>query len=92
MYDIRDEDIDSIADHSRLSDVGQSAPLQMQLPVIELMKVFTFFQFIDVHFSSSSCCCSCASYYSTSLVFAVELYVYLYLIILLLFLFFKISF
>ncbi|XP_031097713.1 nuclear pore complex protein NUP205 isoform X1 [Ipomoea triloba] len=40
MYDIRDEDIDSIADDSRLSDVGQSAPLQMQLPVIELMKDF----------------------------------------------------
>lgn len=39
MYSIRDEDIDSVVDQSQLSETGQSAPLQMQLPVIELMKV-----------------------------------------------------
>ncbi|KAM7512709.1 hypothetical protein LguiB_011584 [Lonicera macranthoides] len=35
MYDIKDEDIDSVVDRSQ-----QSAPLQMQLPVIELLKDF----------------------------------------------------
>ncbi|KAJ8528333.1 hypothetical protein K7X08_022025 [Anisodus acutangulus] len=40
MYSIRDEDIDSVVDQSQLSEAGQSAPLQMQLPVIELMKDF----------------------------------------------------
>lgn len=39
MYSIRDEDIDSVVDQSQLSETGQSAPLQMQLPVIELLKV-----------------------------------------------------
>lgn len=38
MYDIKDEDIDSVVDRSQ-----QSAPLQMQLPVIELLKVFSSF-------------------------------------------------
>ncbi|KAA8535090.1 hypothetical protein F0562_030093 [Nyssa sinensis] len=40
MYDIKDEDIDSLVDRSQLSAVAQSAPLQMQLPVIELLKDF----------------------------------------------------
>lgn len=40
MYSIRDEDIDSVVDQSQLSETGQSAPLQMQLPVIELLKDF----------------------------------------------------
>lgn len=39
MYDIKDEDIDSVFDQSQLSAVAQSAQLQMQLPVVELMKV-----------------------------------------------------
>lgn len=39
MYDIKDEDIDSLFDQSQLSAVAQSAQLQMQLPVVELMKV-----------------------------------------------------
>ncbi|KAK9269394.1 hypothetical protein L1049_001167 [Liquidambar formosana] len=40
MYDIKDEDIDSVVDRSQLSTVSQSAPLQMQLPVVELLKDF----------------------------------------------------
>lgn len=40
MYDIKDEDIDSVFDQSQLSAVAQSAQLQMQLPVVELMKDF----------------------------------------------------
>ncbi|KAI8022266.1 Nuclear pore complex protein NUP205 [Camellia lanceoleosa] len=40
MYDIEDEDVDSVVDQSQLSAVAQSAPLQMQLPVIELIKDF----------------------------------------------------
>ncbi|KAK4343497.1 hypothetical protein RND71_036591 [Anisodus tanguticus] len=32
MYSIRDEDIDSVVAQSQLSEAGQSAPLQMQLP------------------------------------------------------------
>ena len=39
MYDTTDEDIDSGADQS---SVSQSTPLQMQIPIIELLKVFCF--------------------------------------------------
>lgn len=39
MYDIRDGDIDNAGDQPQLSAVAQSAPLQMQLPVVELLKV-----------------------------------------------------
>ncbi|KAL5729570.1 hypothetical protein ACHQM5_002502 [Ranunculus cassubicifolius] len=39
MYDIKDEDIDSVVDH-RLSTTLQSAPLETQLPVLELLKDF----------------------------------------------------
>ncbi|RVX10961.1 Nuclear pore complex protein NUP205 [Vitis vinifera] len=35
MYDIRDGDIDNAGDQPQLSAVAQSAPLQMQLPVVE---------------------------------------------------------
>lgn len=38
MYDIKDEDIDIVATQSHLV-TPQSTPLQMQLPVIELLKV-----------------------------------------------------
>lgn len=40
MYDLKDDDIDHIADQSHTSSVMQPAPIQMQLPVIELMKDF----------------------------------------------------
>ncbi|VFQ73605.1 unnamed protein product [Cuscuta campestris] len=40
MYGFKDEDIENIADQSQLSESGQSAPVQMQLPVVELMKDF----------------------------------------------------
>ncbi|XP_059635097.1 nuclear pore complex protein NUP205 [Cornus florida] len=40
MYDIKDEDIESVLDRPQLSAIAQSAPLQMQLPVIELLKDF----------------------------------------------------
>ncbi|KAF8393226.1 hypothetical protein HHK36_021467 [Tetracentron sinense] len=39
MYDIKDEDIDSV-DRSQSLTVTQSAPLEMQLPVVELLKDF----------------------------------------------------
>lgn len=39
MYDIKDEDIDSV-NPSQHSSMQQSTPLEMQLPVIELMKDF----------------------------------------------------
>lgn len=46
MYDIKDEDIDSV-NPSQHSSVGQSTPLELQLPVIELMKVLLLlFNFI----------------------------------------------
>lgn len=40
MYDIKDEDIDSVADLSQFSTPTQQSPLQMQLPVLELLKDF----------------------------------------------------
>lgn len=38
MYDIKDEDVDN-ANASQQLVMGQSVPLEMQLPVLELMKV-----------------------------------------------------
>ncbi|CAK9177196.1 unnamed protein product [Ilex paraguariensis] len=40
MYDVKDEDIDIVVDEPPLSAGAQLAPLQMQLPVIELLKDF----------------------------------------------------
>ncbi|XP_030954556.1 nuclear pore complex protein NUP205 isoform X1 [Quercus lobata] len=40
MYDIKDEDIDIVADLSQFSTPTQQSPLQMQLPVLELLKDF----------------------------------------------------
>jgi nuclear pore complex protein Nup205 len=42
MYDIKDEDIDSVADLSQFSTSTQQSPLQMQLPVLELLKVCAY--------------------------------------------------
>lgn len=39
MYQIKDEDVD-IANPSQLALVGESGPLEMQIPVVELMKDF----------------------------------------------------
>ncbi|KAL3535856.1 hypothetical protein ACH5RR_004317 [Cinchona calisaya] len=39
MYDVKDEDVDTV-NSSHHSSVGQSTPLEMQLPLIELMKDF----------------------------------------------------
>lgn len=39
MYDISNEDIDSVLDPTQLSTGAQSSSLQAQLPVLELMKV-----------------------------------------------------
>lgn len=39
MYDIQEEDIDSVVDRSQLSVVAQPSSPQMQLPVLELLKV-----------------------------------------------------
>ncbi|KAF6147665.1 hypothetical protein GIB67_002996 [Kingdonia uniflora] len=40
IYDIKEEDIASVVDQSQLPTVAQSAPLEMQLPVLELLKDF----------------------------------------------------
>ncbi|XP_077210823.1 nuclear pore complex protein (DUF3414) isoform X2 [Tasmannia lanceolata] len=40
MYDIRDEDVDSVVDQSQPSTMAHSAPLEMQLPILELVKDF----------------------------------------------------
>ncbi|KAH1131571.1 hypothetical protein J1N35_002949 [Gossypium stocksii] len=40
MYDIQEQDIDSVIDRSQLSAVTQSSSLQMQLPILELLKDF----------------------------------------------------
>ncbi|BBH08489.1 Protein of unknown function D [Prunus dulcis] len=40
MYEINEEDIDVVADRSQLSTVTQPSPLQMQLPILELLKDF----------------------------------------------------
>ncbi|XP_058074466.1 nuclear pore complex protein NUP205 [Magnolia sinica] len=40
MYDIKDEDIDSVFNHSQPSTVAHTSPLEMQLPILELLKDF----------------------------------------------------
>ncbi|KAF7814524.1 nuclear pore complex protein NUP205 [Senna tora] len=40
MYDVKDEDIEGVVDQSRLLTAKESSPLQMQLPVLELLKDF----------------------------------------------------
>ncbi|KAL6992052.1 hypothetical protein U1Q18_010163 [Sarracenia purpurea var. burkii] len=40
MYDVEEEDVNSVVDQSQLSAVAQSTPLQRQLPVVELLGVF----------------------------------------------------
>lgn len=44
-YDISEEDVDSIIDGTQLSTETQPSSLQMQLPVLELLKVGSFFCF-----------------------------------------------
>lgn len=39
MYDVLDEDIDSVMENSQTSVVAQPTSLQAQLPVLELLKV-----------------------------------------------------
>lgn len=50
MYDIKDEDIDNVADLSQISTPTQQSPLQMQLPVLELLKVCVLFLFVCIIF------------------------------------------
>lgn len=52
MYDIKDEDIDIVADLSQFSTPTQQSPLQMQLPVLELLKVrvLLFCLFVGWHY------------------------------------------
>lgn len=52
MYDIGDEDIDSVIDRTQLSAGSHSSPLQMQLPVLELLKVGAHCCYFHVHW----CC------------------------------------
>ncbi|KAK4487351.1 hypothetical protein RD792_006029 [Penstemon davidsonii] len=40
MYDVGEEDSDTVADQSQLSMVGQSSPIHTQLPAVEVMKDF----------------------------------------------------
>lgn len=42
MYNIQDEDIDSVMDQIQISSISQPSPLQMQLPLIELLKVCVY--------------------------------------------------
>jgi hypothetical protein len=42
LYDINEEDIDGVIDHSQLSTITQPSPLQMQLPILELLKVCVY--------------------------------------------------
>ncbi|KAF7147071.1 hypothetical protein RHSIM_Rhsim03G0247900 [Rhododendron simsii] len=42
LYDIVDEDVDNIIDQSQPSALAESASFQMQLPIIELLKVTIF--------------------------------------------------
>ncbi|KAE9464397.1 hypothetical protein C3L33_03696, partial [Rhododendron williamsianum] len=42
LYDVVDEDVDNIIDQSQPSAVAESASFQMQLPIIELLKVTIF--------------------------------------------------
>lgn len=53
MYDVGEEDSDAATDQSQISLMGQSSP--MQLPVVEVMKVF------------ASCPCSLAHPTTTSI-------------------------
>lgn len=58
MYDTTDEDIDNGADQSAGS---QSTPLQMQIPIVELLKV-CYFPIIIYYWSMSQylqSCCFC---------------------------------
>ena len=52
MYDIKDEDIDIVTDLSQFSTPTQQSPLQMQLPVLELLKVcvLLFCLFVSWHY------------------------------------------
>lgn len=54
MYDTTDEDLDSGADQSSGS---QSTPLQMQIPIIELLKVSCYCLTVICHTFFQSCCC-----------------------------------
>lgn len=49
MYDVTDEDIDSVADLSQPSTAGQ-APLEMQLPILELLKVYFLYIYVSFNF------------------------------------------
>ncbi|KAL5988464.1 hypothetical protein ACLOJK_036229 [Asimina triloba] len=40
IYDIKDEDIDGTFDHSQPSNTALAVPLEMQLPILELLKDF----------------------------------------------------
>lgn len=39
MYDVKDDDVDTVADLSQFSTPTLQSPLQMQLPILELLKV-----------------------------------------------------
>lgn len=48
MYDIKDEDYEGVVDQSRHSTTKESTSLQTQLPVLELLKVFSCNIFVQV--------------------------------------------
>ncbi|KAG8487816.1 hypothetical protein CXB51_018635 [Gossypium anomalum] len=48
MYDIQEQDIDSVIDRSQLSAVTQPSSLQMQLPILELLKEIILLNNISV--------------------------------------------
>lgn len=58
MYDIKDEDVE-IIDLSQNSSGGQSTSLEMQLPIIELMKVLL----LPFNLCTSFPCFLCLGYF-----------------------------
>lgn len=50
MYDVGEEDSDAATDQSQISLMGQSSPIHMQLPVVEVMKVLTSYFCLLDHF------------------------------------------
>lgn len=49
MYDIKDEDYVGVVDQSRLSTNKESTSLETQLPVLELLKVCSLTNIIQVY-------------------------------------------
>lgn len=49
MYDVGDEDIDSVIDRAQLSAGSQTSSRQMELPVLELLKVGAYSCYFHIY-------------------------------------------